>query len=133
MEFYVGCLSTYIQVDPLVAFEITFLGEALATGQAAVRSLSSVDASVSFKVAELSETTATERTAERPLTCVSLQVGLQVTGVGEALPTLPTAQEVPCSSVRLRVWMGGRADVMRVSRMVLGPVADPGVSSSVKC
>lgn len=100
-----------------MAFEIAFLGKAFATGQAAVWSLSSVDATVRFKVAQLGETPATERTAERPLTCVSLEVGLQVTGVGEALPTLPTAQEVPRSGVRLRVWMGTGTDVMRVCRM----------------
>lgn len=91
-------------MNPLVAFQVTFLGKALAAGQAAVRSLSSVDPTVGLEVAELGEAATTERAAERALACVSLQVGLQVAGVGKALPALATSQEVPGTG--MRVWMG---------------------------
>lgn len=93
-------------MDPLVAFQVTFLGEAFAARRAAVRSLSGVDPPVGLEVAQLGEAAATERAAERPLACVSLQVGLQVAGVGEALPALATAQEVPGAGVRVRDRMG---------------------------
>lgn len=98
--------SSYVQMDPLVAFQVTFLGEAFATGQAAVRSLSCVNPSVGLEVAQLGEAAPTEGAAERPLTCVSLQVGLQVAGVGEALPTLAAAQEVPGASDGVGVRVG---------------------------
>lgn len=130
-HFVTGCPSSYIQMDPLVTLQVTFLGEAFATSQAAVWSLSSVNPSVGFKVAQLGEAATTESAAERPLTCVSLQVSLQVAGVGKALPTLATAQEVPGASVR--VWMGYGVGMMRVCRLMLGLDAHPWGTSSIEC
>lgn len=120
-------------MNPLVAFQVTFLGEAFATSQAAVWPLSGVDPSVGLEVAKLGEAATAEGAAERPLARVSLQVGLQVAGVGEAFSALAAAQEVPGASVRVRVWMVQRVGVMRVCRVKLGFDADPRGASSVIC
>lgn len=116
-----------------MAFKVTFLCEAFATGQAAVRSLSGVDAPMRFEVAQLREAAAAERTAERPLARVSLQVSLQVARVGKALPTLAAAQQVPGPGLYLRVWMQCcRVSVMRVYRVMLGFDAHPWSAGSVE-
>lgn len=112
-----------------MAFQVTLLSEAFATGRAAVRSLSSVDASVGFEVAQLSKAATAERTAERPLASVSLQVGLQVAGVRKALAALATTQEVPGAS--MRVWMGCGVALRGVCRLMLGFDADPRDTGSV--
>lgn len=116
-------------MNPLVAFQITFLGEAFATSHAAIWPLPGVNPSVGLEVAQLGEAATTEGAAERPLTRVSLQVGLQVAGVREALSTLAAAQEVPGA----RVWMGQRVGVMRFCRVKMCFDADPRVASSVLC
>ena len=117
-------------MNSLVTFQVTFLGEAFATSQAAVRSLSGVDSSVGFEVAQLSETATAEGAAKRPLTCVRLQVSLQVAGVGKTLSALATAQEVSGASLRVR--MGCGAGDMGVRRLMLGSDGDPWGTSSVK-
>ena len=100
------CPPSYVQVDPLVTFQVTFLGEAFATSQAAVRPLPGVDPAVGFEVAQLGEAATAERAAERPLTGVSLQMSLQVAGVWKALSALAAAQDVPGASVRVCVGYG---------------------------
>lgn len=124
--------SLHVQMDPLVAFQIAFLGEAFTAGQAAVWSLSGVDAAVGFQVAQLSEAAAAERAAERPLARVSLQVGLQVAGVGKALAALSAAQKLPGASVKLRVGMWIGVGVIAVGRLMLGFDADPRGTGSIQ-
>lgn len=116
-----------------MAFEVTFLGEAFATSQAAVGSLSSVDPPVGLKVAQLGEAASAEGAAERPLPRVSLQVGLQVAGVRETLPALAAAQEVPGAGVEVRVWMGQRVAVMGVYRLVRFDADPRGAASVMQC
>lgn len=89
-----------------MAFQITFLSEAFATGQTAVRSLSGVNPSVGFEVAELGEAATAESTAERPLSRVSLQVSLQVARVWKALPALAAALELTGANQRVRTSVG---------------------------
>lgn len=119
-------------MDPLVALQVAFLGEAFAASQAAVGSLSGVDPPVGLEVAQLGEAAAAEGAAERPLPCVSLQVGLEVAGVGEALPALAAVQEVPGAGVEVRVWMGHGVAEMGVCALVRFD-ADPRGSGSVMC
>lgn len=100
---FAGRPPSNIHMNPLVALQVTFLGEAFATRQAAVGPLSRVDPSVGLQVAQFSEGTSTEGAAEGPLASVSLQVSLQGAGVGEALATLATAQEASWPRVEVRV------------------------------
>lgn len=116
-------LTSYVQMDPLVPFQVTFLGEAFATGRAAVRPLSGVDSAVSFEVTQLGEAATAERAAERPLPGVSLQMSFQVAGVWKALSTLTAAQEMPGASVRAGVERG--VAVIGAGRLMLGSDADP--------
>jgi len=115
-----------------VTFQVAFLGKALAAGQAAVRSLPGVNTSVGFEVAQLREAATAERTAERPLARVSLQMGFQFARMGKALAALAATQEVSGSGVRVRVRMGGGADVMRVCRLILGFDAHPRSTGSAQ-
>lgn len=101
-----------------MALQVTFLGEAFATSQAAVRPLPGVNPPVGFEVAQLGETAVAEGAAEGPLARVRLQVSLQVAGVGEALSALAAAQEVP--GARVGVCVGYGVGVMGVGRLVLG-------------
>lgn len=88
---FTSCPPSNILMNPLVAFQVAFLGEAFATRQAAVGPLSGVDPPVGFQVAQFGKGTSTEGAAERTLARVSLQVSLQGAGVGETLATLATA------------------------------------------
>lgn len=121
---FTRCPPSNILMNPLVAFQVAFLGEAFATRQAAVGPLSGVDPPVGFQVAQFGKGTSTEGAAEGTLARVGLQVSLQGAGVGETLATLATAQETSWPCVGDWVWMGSQA-----GRVELGFNADPRCAS----
>ena len=112
-----------IEVDPLVAFQVALLREALPTGHAAVGPLPGVHAPVRLQVAQLGEAAAAQRAAEGPLPRVRLQVGPQVARVGEAPAALAAAMP---GALRDRAEAREQAGVLGAGGLVLGFAARRG-------